>query len=51
VTVSDGAIVEFATFVTGELFELVRQHSIIGAVIDGEDMDEEALNKPGIAAT
>lgn len=43
VTVSDAAIVEFATYVTGELFELVRHHSIIGAVIDGDVMDEETF--------
>ncbi len=28
---------------TGEVFELVRHHSIIGAVIDGADMNEEAF--------
>lgn len=43
VVVEQGAMTSFATFVTGELFELVRDHSIIGAVIDGRSADESAF--------
>lgn len=43
VTVERGAMTSFATFVTGEIFELVRHHSIIGAVIDGSSPDTAAF--------
>lgn len=43
VTVADGSIVAFATYITGELFELVSTHSIIGSVIDGDAPDHEAF--------
>lgn len=43
-TVDGGILREFATFVTGELFELVSQQSVIGAVIEGREADDEAFD-------
>jgi 2-dehydro-3-deoxygalactonokinase len=35
--VEDGRLVDFATTMTGELYALLRQHSILGKLMDGAD--------------
>jgi 2-dehydro-3-deoxygalactonokinase len=41
--VEDGRIVWFATFMTGELFGVLKEHSILGRSMAGEADDEEAF--------
>lgn len=45
VEVEDGAIAGFRTFLTGELFALLRRHSVIGRLIppETEEFDESAF--------
>jgi 2-dehydro-3-deoxygalactonokinase len=43
VPVRDGRIERFATFMTGELFAVLRQHSILGRLMDGEADDAAAF--------
>lgn len=42
--VESGAIVGFATFVTGELYDLASRHSVIASVIDGDTYDTAAFD-------
>lgn len=41
--ISDGRIESFATFVTGELFDLLRNKSLIGGLAEGDDFHELAF--------
>lgn len=43
VRVAGGKIVDFATHMTGELYAVLRQHSILGRLMDGESADEAAF--------
>jgi 2-dehydro-3-deoxygalactonokinase len=43
VTVADGRIDGFVTFMTGELFAVLRQHSILGRLMQGETADDAAF--------
>ena len=45
VTVRDGRIAHFSTFMTGEIFALLRQHSILARTLPGEDADLTALGR------
>jgi 2-dehydro-3-deoxygalactonokinase len=45
VLVEDGRIVWFATFMTGELFGVLKEHSILGRLMAGEANDEEAFRR------
>jgi 2-dehydro-3-deoxygalactonokinase len=40
VKVEGGRIVRFATFMTGEVYGVLRQHSILGRLMEGEAYDE-----------
>lgn len=42
---SGGALVGFRTFVTGELFQLLRNQSLVGALADGDAFDPEAFQR------
>jgi 2-dehydro-3-deoxygalactonokinase len=44
-TTAAGVVIAFSTFVTGELFELLIEHSILGAFIEGTEMNEEAFDE------
>ncbi|MGL4324637.1 MAG: 2-dehydro-3-deoxygalactonokinase [Beijerinckiaceae bacterium] len=44
VRVTDGVIVSFATYMTGELFAVLRQHSILGALMADGGEDEGFAN-------
>ena len=44
VKVENGRIVRFATFMTGEIFGVLRQHSILGRLMDGDAPDEAAFD-------
>ena len=41
--VKAGRVVWFATFMTGELYAVLRQHSILGRLVTGEAFDETAF--------
>jgi 2-dehydro-3-deoxygalactonokinase len=41
----DGRIVWFATFMTGELFGVLKEHSILGRLMTGEADDERAFRR------
>jgi 2-dehydro-3-deoxygalactonokinase len=43
VTVQGGRITHFATFMTGEVYGVLRQHSILGRLMEGEAHDEAAF--------
>lgn len=43
VTVMDGRIVSFATYMTGEVFATLKTHSILGRMISGDAMSESAF--------
>ena len=45
VNVRDGAVVDFCTMMTGELFAVLRQHSILGAGIDEAGDDVGAFHR------
>ena len=44
VKVEGGRIVRFATFMTGEVYGVLRQHSILGRLMDGEEHDGAAFD-------
>jgi 2-dehydro-3-deoxygalactonokinase len=46
--VEDGRIVWFATFMTGELFGVLREHSILGRMMAGDAEDAQAFRR-GVA--
>jgi 2-dehydro-3-deoxygalactonokinase len=46
--VEDGRIVWFATFMTGELFAVLKEHSILGRMMAGE-RDDDAAFRRGLA--
>ena len=42
-TCSEGRIVDFATYMTGEVFDVLRQHSILGRLMSGQVPDDAAF--------
>jgi 2-dehydro-3-deoxygalactonokinase len=51
VTVVDGRIVGFATFMTGEIFAALRHHTILGRLMpDGAELVDEMAFKRGVEA-
>lgn len=50
VNVSDGGVTDFCTLMTGELYALLLQHSILGAAIGDAVADEAAFARGVIAA-
>ena len=42
-TCSEGRIVDFATYMTGEVFDVLRQHSILGRLMSGQAPDDAAF--------
>jgi 2-dehydro-3-deoxygalactonokinase len=44
----DGAIIWFATFMTGEVFAVLKEHSILGRLMQGE-VDDHAAFERGLA--
>ncbi len=49
-SVRDGAVIDFSTLMTGELFALLRQHSILGIGSNDATVDEDAFVRGVIAA-
>lgn len=45
VLVEQNRIAWFATFISGELFAVLSQHSILGRLMDGSDYDAKAFHK------
>jgi 2-dehydro-3-deoxygalactonokinase len=51
VRIVDGKLVSFATWMTGELFDILRSHSVLSrSLADSSDLDAEAFER-GIAAS
>jgi 2-dehydro-3-deoxygalactonokinase len=49
VHVADGKIVDFSTYMTGEIFAALKVHTILGTLMEGDDFNEEAFEM-GVAA-
>jgi 2-dehydro-3-deoxygalactonokinase len=49
VHVVDGQIVDFSTYMTGEIFAALKGHTILGTLMEGDDFNEEAFEM-GVAA-
>jgi 2-dehydro-3-deoxygalactonokinase len=49
VQVTDGQIVDFSTYMTGEIFAALKGHTILGTLMEGDDFNEEAFEM-GVAA-
>ncbi|MEQ8306114.1 MAG: 2-dehydro-3-deoxygalactonokinase [Hoeflea sp.] len=49
VHVADGQIVDFSTYMTGEIFAALKGHTILGTLMEGEDVNDDAF-KMGMAA-
>ena len=45
IDVEDGHITNFATYITGETFSLMRNHSILGRLMKDDADDEQAFNQ------
>jgi len=43
VTVRDGSIVDFATYMSGEIFAALRHHTILGTLMTNSDFNEEGF--------
>jgi 2-dehydro-3-deoxygalactonokinase len=43
--VEDGRLVWFATFMTGELYGVLREHSILGRLMAGDAVDDDAFRR------
>lgn len=43
VEVSGGQIVDFSTYMTGEIFAALKGHTILGTLMEGDDFNEEAF--------
>jgi 2-dehydro-3-deoxygalactonokinase len=43
VQVVDGKIVDFSTYMTGEVFAALKGHTILGTLMEGDDVSEEAF--------
>ena len=41
----NGELTGFRTFVTGELFQLLRRHSLVGALAEGDAHDDAAFRR------
>lgn len=50
VSLRDGAVAGFATLMTGELFSVLLQHSILGAQLPESSGDEQAFHRGVVAA-
>jgi len=50
VRVAGGTVTGFATMMTGELYGLLRRHSILGAVADGAEAEDDAAFRRGVLA-
>jgi 2-dehydro-3-deoxygalactonokinase len=50
IDVADGRITKFATYVTGEVYAVLRHHSILGRLMTGDDDHPEAFLKGAAAA-
>lgn len=50
VRLRDGIVTDFATVMTGELYGLLRQHSILGAALPEARDDAEAFRRGAVAA-
>ena len=50
VSIRDGAVVDFCTMMTGELFSVLRQHSILGADTGDTHEDADAFARGVVAA-
>ncbi len=50
VTVVDGGVVDFATFMTGELFDVLVRHSILGRLMEGNAGDDTGFVRGVTAA-
>jgi 2-dehydro-3-deoxygalactonokinase len=49
-SIEDGRIAHFATYMTGELFALLREHSVLGRLMKGEDAPLEQGFDAGVRA-
>ena len=49
VEVSDGQLVNFSTYMTGEVFAALRAHTILGTLMEGDDFNQQAFEM-GVAA-
>lgn len=49
VRVADGQIMDFATYMTGEIFAALKGHTILGTLMEGDDFNAEAFEM-GVAA-
>jgi 2-dehydro-3-deoxygalactonokinase len=45
VKVEGGCVLSFSTFMTGELFALLKRHSILGRLVEGETWDEPGFER------
>jgi 2-dehydro-3-deoxygalactonokinase len=43
IDVEAGKIIRFATYMTGEMFSLMRQHSILGRLMTADEIDEDSF--------
>ncbi len=50
IDVDGDRIVRFATYITGETFSLLRNHSILGRLMTGDDINEEAFARGVVKA-
>ncbi len=48
IEVADGQIVDFSTYMTGDIFAALKGHTILGTLMEGDDFNEDAF-KMGIA--
>jgi len=49
VQVADGKIVDFSTYMTGEIFAALKGHTILGTLMEGNEFNEQAFEM-GVAA-
>lgn len=49
VQVADGQIVDFTTYMTGEVFAALKGHTILGTLMEGDNFNQEAFDN-GVAA-
>lgn len=49
VQVTDGQIVDFSTYMTGEIFAALKGHTILGTLMEGDDFNAEGFDL-GVAA-
>ena len=49
--IKDGWLVDFTTAMTGELFQVLREHSILGALMNTQSNHDEAAFRKGVDAS